>query len=50
MSKVWENFESDSTLYLNSQFGKYASFIHMGKSDSTQADILVFGKDSLIRY
>ncbi len=38
---IWENFEEECTGYLNSQFGKYASFRHRGGSDSSVADIAV---------
>ena len=31
----WEAFELDCTNYLNNKFGKYATFIHQGGSDST---------------
>jgi len=38
---VWEDFEIESTDYLNKTFGKYANFVHQGGSDSTVPDILV---------
>lgn len=38
---VWEDFELKCTDYLNQQFGKYASFMHQGGTDSTVPDILV---------
>lgn len=37
----WEEFEIDSTNYLNSNFGEYAEFIHQGNSNSTVPDISV---------
>lgn len=39
--KEWEIFEIDCCKYLNSTFGKYASFVHQGGADSTRPDILV---------
>lgn len=38
---VWKDFEIDCTNYLNSNFGKYATFIHVGESNSRIADIKV---------
>lgn len=38
---VWEDFEIDCTEYLNKSFGKYASFIRQGGTNSTVPDILV---------
>ena len=37
----WEDFEIECTNYLNSKYGTYATFKHMGGSDSTNPDILV---------
>lgn len=37
----WENFEIDSTNYLNENFGNLAFFERQGGADSTVADILV---------
>lgn len=39
--ETWEQFEIDSTNYLNKKFGRYAKFIRQGGSDSTVPDILV---------
>jgi hypothetical protein len=39
--EIWEQFEIDSTNYLNENFGKYATFERQGGSDSTVPDILV---------
>lgn len=39
--EIWEQFEIDSTNYLNEKFGKFAKFIRQGGSDSTVPDILV---------
>ena len=38
---LWEKFEQDCTIYLNHQFGKYAKFVHLGKSNSKVSDIFV---------
>ena len=37
----WEQFEIDSTAYLNKKFGKFATFTRQGGYDSTVPDILV---------
>ena len=37
----WEQFEKDSTNFLNDRFSQYARFIHQGGADSTAPDILV---------
>ena len=41
---TWENFEIDSTAYLNRVFGAYATFDCQGGSDSTISDIEVVTK------
>ena len=38
---TWNDFELQCTAYLKEHFGKYATFIHQGGSDSTISDILV---------
>ncbi len=43
--KEWEDFENQCNDYLNSQFGKFAEFLHMGGSDSTISDIKVKTKN-----
>ena len=37
----WEEFERETTQYLNENFNDITSFKLMGKSDSTKSDILV---------
>ena len=44
MKMSWEDFENDCTKYLNTNFGKYANFIHEGGSNSTLSDIEVIRK------
>lgn len=39
--KSWEKFELECMNYLNKQFGRYATFIHQGGTDSSVSDILV---------
>lgn len=41
MDEVWKDFEINCTNYLNSRFGAYAKFTHLGAEDSTHPDILV---------
>lgn len=41
MISTWEQFEIESTEYLNRKFGNYASFELVGGSDSTVSDIEV---------
>lgn len=41
MTKDWEKFEIDCCNKLNELYGQYATFIHLGGSDSTKPDILV---------
>ena len=41
MAKAWKKFESDTTNYLQDNFGSYATFIQKGASDSTTPDIEV---------
>ncbi|CCJ32983.1 hypothetical protein [Caloramator australicus] len=50
MPSMWENFEIDCTEYLNRKFGDYASFKHMGRSDSTIPDIKVTTKSGNVFY
>lgn len=47
---VWQNFEIDSTKYLNDNFGKYATFTHCGGSNSTMSDIQVKTKNNKVFY
>ena len=49
MSK-WLDFELECTDYLNKKFGKYATFEHLGGSDSTITDIKVSTKNGDIFY
>lgn len=42
---IWKDFEIGCTNYLNSQFGSFAKFTHLGESDSTVADIKVNTKN-----
>lgn len=42
---IWKDFEIECTNYLNSQFGSFAKFTHLGESDSTVADIKVNTKN-----
>lgn len=45
----WEKFEIECVNYLKENFGKYAEFIHQGKSDSTVPDIKVIPKKRKIK-
>ncbi len=49
MSK-WLDFELECTDYLNKKFGEYATFEHLGGSDSTITDIKVSTKNGDIFY
>ena len=48
--EIWEKFEIDCTNFLIEQFGKYATFTHEGKSDSTVPDIKVETKKNVKFY
>lgn len=39
LKSAWKEFEIQSTDYLNKKFGEYATFIHMGGSNSRKSDI-----------
>lgn len=43
---IWEKFEKECTDFLNDKFGNYATFEHLGESDSTVADIKVITANS----
>lgn len=47
---AWNQFEIDSTNYLNNLFGQYATFTHHGGSDSTISDIYVETKSGKTFY
>lgn len=36
--KAWEEFEINTTRYLNDTYGEFATFIHDGGADSTIPD------------
>ncbi len=47
---TWQDFELNCTNHLNQLFGDYATFTHLGASDSTVADIKVQTKSQMKFY
>lgn len=43
---IWEEFEKECTDFLTEKFGSYATFEHLGESDSTVPDIKVITTNS----